>query len=64
MWGGFVFCVIWHAISQLLLWSEVFRDGYDEWKDRDDNFPILLLMGMNIGLSGLSLCYFGMLAFK
>jgi hypothetical protein len=64
MWGGFVFCAIWHAFSQLVLWVEVYREDSNEWKDRDVHFSFLLLMGMNIGLSGVSLCYFGMLAFK
>lgn len=55
MWGGFVFCVIWHVISLLLLWSEF---------PRNPESSDLLALGINVGLSGVSLCYFGMLAFK
>jgi hypothetical protein len=53
VWGGFVFCAIWHAVSLLMLWA----DG--EKKD-----TTLFALMTNIGLSGVCLCYFGMLAFK
>jgi len=52
MWGGFVFCVIWHVYSLLMLWGE----------GRQDAAGFALMA--NVGLSGVSLCYFGMLAFK
>ena len=55
MWGGFVFCAMWHLLSLLLLWT----DG-----ERKDNIFIMSALTMNLGLSGVSLCYFGMLAFK
>jgi hypothetical protein len=55
MWGGFVFCAMWHLLSLLLLWT----DG-----ERKENIFIMSALTMNLGLSGVSLCYFGMLAFK
>jgi len=57
MWGGFVFCAIWHVISLLLLWEQLILRSDPESSD-------LLALGINVGLSGVSLCYFGMLAFK
>lgn len=54
MWGGFIFCAIWHVISLLLLWADI--------SSVDDKLVISSVM--NVGLSGISLCYFGMLAFK
>jgi len=55
MWGGFIFCAMWHVISLLLLWTD---------EERKDNIFIMFALIMNLGLSGVSLCYFGMLAFK
>mgnify|MGYP000882259663 CR=1 FL=1 len=55
MWGGFIFCAMWHVISLLLLWTD---------EERKDNIFIMSALIMNLGLSGVSLCYFGMLAFK
>lgn len=55
MWGGFIFCAIWHIVLQLLLWSEATKNG---------EYDLILLLIMNVGLSGAGLCYFGMLAFK
>ncbi len=55
MWGGFIFCAMWHVISLLLLWTD---------EERKDNIFIMSALIMNLGLSGVSLCYFGVLAFK
>ena len=56
MWGGFIFCVIWHVISHLLLWADGGRAGSHD--------TAMFALMANIGLSGVSLCYFGMLAFE
>ena len=53
MWGGFGFCVIYHVISYVFIFSvnNTVRDG---------------TLGQhltNIGVSGIGLCYFGMQSF-
>jgi hypothetical protein len=52
MWGGFVFCAIWHFYSWSMLLPPSF-EGYGTKTDMTDS----------IGFSGMGLCYFGMQAF-
>ena len=53
MWGGFVFCGLWHLLSFLCLFVS---------SPYTDDAPTFLIM-LNVGLSGISLCFFGMQAF-
>ena len=51
MWGGFVFCALYHVISYQLIFTG--NDGEDTFGQNMTN----------VGLSGIGLCYFGMQAF-
>jgi len=53
LWGGFVFCVVWHFFSHGLVWTH----------STNDVEGTLSQHVINLGLSGVSLCYFGMQAF-
>jgi small basic protein len=53
MWGGFVFCGLWHLLSFPFLFVS---------SPYTDDAPTFLMM-LNVGLSGISLCFFGMQAF-
>ena len=57
MWGGFVFSLVWHLSSLRIMFVAIIdlADGVNHAADS---------IMINIGLSGISLCYFGMLAFK
>ena len=53
MWGGFVFCALYHVISYRLLFSD-----YNAQSGGTVDTAMI-----NVGLSGIGLCYFGMQAF-
>jgi hypothetical protein len=53
MWGGFVFCALYHVISYLFILSP-------NNTREDGTFGQHMT---NLGLSGIGLCYFGMQAF-
>jgi len=52
LWGGFVFCAIWHFYSWVMVLPPQFES--DGSKTEQSN---------SIGFSGMGLCYFGMQAF-
>ena len=56
MWGGLVYSVIWHFIA--LFWN------HTEVQSPDTLNNVMNSAMINVGLSGVSLCYFGMQAFK
>ncbi len=56
IWGGFVYCVIWHLFA--IFWN------HTETLPSKTTVEIMNSAMMNIGLSGVCLCYFGMQAFK
>ena len=53
MWGGFVFCTLWH-IGYLAVFYHNFTSGDETSRE---------IQALHVGISGISLCYFGMQAF-
>ena len=55
MWGGLVYSLIWHLIA--VFWN------HTERQSRDTLNNVMNSAMINIGLSGVCLCYFGMQTF-
>jgi hypothetical protein len=55
MWGGFVFCLLWH-----LMYLKVF---FDILLSTELEQTAQEMINLNVIVSGIGLCYFGMQAF-
>ena len=55
MWGGFVFCLIWHFVYLRAIWDDLVNGVVDSRMES--------LVNLNAIISGIGLCYFGMQAF-
>ena len=55
MWGGFIFCLIWHFVYLRTIWDNLTNVVVDP---KDEG-----LVNLNAIISGIGLCYFGMLSF-
>ena len=53
LWGGFGFSVVWHLVSWFVAWAA--------WDIADESAPMILAI-INLGLSAVALCGFGLIA--